>query len=647
MTNNFAWANPKIKSIQSLEANYITHITNVYTGIKSLAPSDYTFNNVILALDSASGHYHDDLLKVHLMTQVHPNKNLRDVCKQVELSITNKLVDIEYDAGVYKVLKSYIEGNYKKEKKNLSKEDIKLADDYYKYYQRMGFDLDAKKQKELKAIIKKHNDLSQKFRLNINNYQDYILCSLDDLAGLSRDFIQSLPKVGENYKVTLDYPHIGPFLANATNRELRKKLSIKNSQKGGKQNLDILKKLIDLRIKKATMLGYKNYTDYKLADKMAKDSITVNNFVNDLIAKLMPASKKDLVVIENHAKKLGISKLEDCDTAYVANKLKQDIYGQDEETLRSYFETNHVIKTMFDTFSSLLSIDFKTQNTTLWHKDAAHVRVIDKKTKKFIAHLMLDLYPRENKYSHAAAFDTQYNGEKIVTLVCNFRKPMLKGKNKIFSTMTMREVETMYHEFGHALHFMLYNKKHATQNGFRVAWDFVEMPSQILENFIWNEKALQKLSRHVITGKSLSKNEIKNILAGRKFLEASGTMRQLVQTRLDLDIHTGKIKSYNAHHIQLTKKLIGIQPPKESLFPAGFGHMEGYDSLYYSYLWALVYAEDFFSIFENHGVTNKKIGMRYRQEVLEIGAARSETDTAKAFLGRRPNNKAFLKGLGL
>lgn len=646
MTNTFAWANPKIADILGFKDKYINHKKSEYQKIKSLNV-DPTFKNVVLAIENSDANYSDDLYKIALLSQVHPSKDIRDACQKTEVEVSNALVDVEYDTELYAVFKKYMDGNFKKEKKNLDSASIKLAEDAYKSYKRMGFELPKKSQDKLKSIIKSLNELNQKFSLNINNYQDHILCTRDELAGLPESYINSLSKDGDMYKITLAYPEVDPFLANADNREKRRELTVKNSMKGGKENLDLLKNLIDLRIQKAKLLGYKNYTDYKLDDKMAKNSQTVNKFVDGLISKIKKPAKLDIDSLAHHAQKIGISKMESYDIAYVSNKLKKEKWNIDSEMLREYFETDRVLSFMFETFENLLGIKIVRQSTKLWHKDVMHFTVIDAKSKKTLSHLLMDLYPRENKYSHAAAFDTQYNDEKVITLVCNFREPKGAGKNKTPSLMNLREVETIYHEFGHALHFMLYGGKYSSQNSFHVAWDFVELPSQMLENFIWNEKSLTKLSSHYKTGQPLNKTQIKNILDSRKFLEPMFVARQLAQTRMDLDIHTGKIKSYNKHFQKLSKEISGVVPVKESLFPAGFGHMAGYDSLYYSYLWALVYAEDVFSVFMENGVFSKQVGLRYRKEILEIGASRDESKTLQAFIMRKPSNTAFLKSIGV
>jgi Zn-dependent oligopeptidase len=647
MKNDFTWVRWKPKDIKSKKDSLVSHKKDLYKKLKSLNDKELNFENVILTLSNSSCLHEDNLSKIHLLGQVHTDKTIRDTAQEVELAIENELVDLERDPDVFNVLKKYMENIFKKEKKKLDESDIKLAQDLYESYKKMGFDLTKPNQEKLKKIIKKLNEMNQKFSLNINNYEDFIFCSKEELSGLNTEYINGLKKQGDMYKVSLDYPDLLPFLSGASSRAKRYELSVKNSRKGGQENLNILKELIDLRIQESKLLGYKNYTDYKLSNKMAKDSKTVNNFVDSLTGKIIKPAKKDLELIKSFAKEIGISKLEPHDTAFVIEKLIQRQFSINQESLREYFETERVLNAMFNTFEELFSLKFTRKDTKLWHKDAFHIEVCDKNSNKLLAHLLMDLYPRPNKYSHASASSSGVSDVKMITLICNFRSPSGSGKNKLPSMMSLDEVETLFHEFGHALHFMLYNKKHSSQNSFRVAWDFVELPSQMLENFIWNEKSLVKLSSHFKTGKSLDKNQIKNILDSRNFLKPFYIMRQLAQTRLDLDIHTGKIKSYNRHHQKLIKQFVGVAPHKESLFPAGFGHMSGYDSLYYSYLWALVYAEDVFSVFKDSGIINKTIGARYRKEILEFGASRSETKSVEAFLLRKPNNKAFLKSFGI
>jgi thimet oligopeptidase len=271
-----------------------------------------------------------------------------------------------------------------------------------------------------------------------------------------------------------------------------------------------------------------------------------------------------------------------------------------------------------------------------------------------VGYMFFDLFPRAGKYGHAMCVDTVIARESgwnsgeyiapITGIVCNFPTPSKKSP----SLLSIGEVETLFHEFGHGLHMTLSNARHESQGGANVAWDFVETPSQIMENWVWHDEMLKKLSKHVISGKSLPKEMRAKILSGKKFQNAYHFMRQIVMGKLDMDLHMGKVKDATAAYRSMIKMYTGVDlPEKETLFPAGFGHLVGYDAGYYSYLWALVYAQDAFSEFEKHGISNPEIGMKWRKEVLEKGSSEDELQLVKNFLGRKPSDRAFLKEIGI
>jgi thimet oligopeptidase len=270
----------------------------------------------------------------------------------------------------------------------------------------------------------------------------------------------------------------------------------------------------------------------------------------------------------------------------------------------------------------------------------------------------MDLFPREGKYGHAAMFDvvvpheagykTEEYSAPFSTMVCNFPTPTKKGKKVTPSLLSVGEVETLFHEFGHLLHMTLSRARLESQAGANVAWDFVETPSQIMENWVWNKEVLTRLSRHYETDKPMDDAMIERVIKGKTFQNAYFYTRQLIQGKLDLDLHTGKVKDARAAYRKMNKLYFNIElPEKETLFPAGFGHLVGYDAGYYSYLWALVYACDAFEAFKTKGnknvMTNTEVGMKWRREVLEKGSSEDEMKLIKNFLGRPPSNKAFLK----
>lgn len=659
---DFTWVKMTPALMKKQADAYIAHKKKVYAEIKKILPENRTYLNTLYALERCDDSFNSFFSKMGLLSEVSPKKEVRDAAHAVATEMSQKLVDIEYDRDLFISLVEYYEGNFRDEKKSLRKEDIKLLEETLRDYRRMGFDLPTEKQKKLKTLLKKTSKLSIAFRQNINDYQDYILCTKEELAGLSERFITSLPRHTDGrYIVSLQYPHIMPFMAEAENRKKREELALKNLKKGGIKNLNIIEELVRLRHEIAGILGYKHHADFRTETRMAKNAKNVEEFQNSLIKTLAPQTKKDLEVLRTHAKSLGIRKLEHYDIGYVGTSLKKKNFDLDPETTRAFFPLEHVRKELFALCEDLFSIVIAEYPTPLWHKDVKMYQINDasKENKNaLIGYFAMDLFPREGKFSHAAMFDvlvpheygykTEEYTSPFSSMVCNFPVPSGKGKNSSPSLLSIGEVETLFHEFGHLLHMTLSRARIESQAGANVAWDFVETPSQIMENWVWDKAVLKKLSMHWQTGKPMDDAMIERIIKGKTFQNAYFYTRQLVQGKLDLDLHTGKVQDARGAYRKMNKLYFNIDlPEKETLFPAGFGHLVGYDAGYYSYLWALVYACDAFESFKTKGnknvMTNKEVGMKWRKEVLERGSSDDEMRLIKNFLGRAPSNKAFLK----
>jgi thimet oligopeptidase len=654
-TKDFAWMKWTPKQMKALASKSLVHKKEVYKTLKAILPEHRTYENTVYALEQSSGEYTDVLRQISFLGEVSPKEEVRTAVHDIMMDMSKKLIDIEYDRDIYISLVEYYEGNFVDEKKKLTKEDIKLLEETVREYRRMGFDLPSATQKKLKTLLKQSSTLGEQFRKNINDYNDYILCTEEELHGLSSRFIETLPRDAHSgkYIVTLQYPHIQPFMAFATNRAKRKELAEKNLKKGGKKNLALIKQIVQLRKEIAHILGYKHHADFRTEMRMAKSGEIASKFQHDLMKKLEKPAKKDIDVLCAHARSLGIKSLEHYDLAFVANSLKKELFDVDPEALRAYFPLDHVMETMFSIYGKLFGLRFIRQSHTLWHKDATLYEV-QNTDKTLVGYISFDLFPRTGKFGHAACFDTIVARENawrsdvytapFTSIVCNF-SPATK---KTPSLLSHGEIETLFHEFGHAMHMTLSLARHESQGGANVAWDFVETPSQIMENWAWNKKALLKLSRHFQTKKALPQSMIENMIAVKKFQNGVMYMRQLIMGKLDMDAHTGDVKDMAKLYRTLTKKYTGITlPEKDTLFPAGFGHLVGYDAGYYSYLWALVYACDAFSVFEEQGtknvLTNTVVGKRWRKEVLEKGSSEDEMKLITNFLGRKPSQKAFLK----
>jgi thimet oligopeptidase len=437
----------------------------------------------------------------------------------------------------------------------------------------------------------------------------------------------------------------------------REELALKNLKKGGVKNLKIIEEIVTLRQEIAKILGYKHHADFRTENRMAKNAKNAEDFQNSLLKTLAPMAKKDVESLRAYAKSHGVKKLEHYDLGFFATSLKKKLYDLDPETVRAYFPLEHVKRELFSLCEQLFGIVIAEYPQKLWHKDVTTYQINDASTKSdhnLIGYFALDLFPREGKFGHAAMFDvivphevgykTEDYCAPFSSMVCNFPTPTKKTP----SLLTIGEVETLFHEFGHLLHMTLSRARLESQAGANVAWDFVETPSQIMENWVWDKEVMKKLSKHYETGKHMDDAMIDRIIKGKTFQNAYFYTRQLIQGKLDLDLHTGKVKDARAAYRKMNKMYFNVElPEKETLFPAGFGHLVGYDAGYYSYLWALVYACDAFESFKIKGnkkvMTNTEVGMKWRHEVLEKGSSDDEMKLVKNFLGREPNQKAFLK----
>lgn len=651
---DFKWVNITPSQMKKIASEYIEHKKKVYSEIKAIPAKNRTFLNTLYALERCDDKFENIFGKIGLLAETSTKKEIRDASIATSTEVSQKIVDIVYDKGLFDVICQYYEGNYLKEKKLLRSEDIKLLDETMRDFRRMGFALPAKVQNRLKVLLKKSSKLSIEFKNNINNYQDYILCKKDELTGLSERFISSLPRHTDGrYIVSLQYPHIGPFMAEAENRNKRKELAEKNLKKGGVKNLKILEELVKIRHEISTILGYKHHGDFMTETRMAKKAKIAEDFQNSLLKNLIPIARKDSERLSKYGLSLGIKKVEHYDIAYISNKLQKELFNIDPETTREFFQFDNVRDEMFKLFGNLFSISIKEIPIKLWHKDVKCYQLNDK-DKSLIGYFAMDMFPREGKYGHACMVDVVVSHEHgyktseyiapISVMLCNFPTP---SKNSP-SLLSVREVETLFHEFGHLLHMTLSRARLESQAGANVAWDFVETPSQIMENWVWDENVMTKLSKHYKTGKRMPKNLVDKIIKARKFQSGYAYLRQIIFGKLDMDLHTGKISNAREAYRKMYKLYFNIDlPEKETLFPAGFGHLVGYDAGYYSYLWALAYACDAFEEFKRKGtrnvMTNKVIGMKWRKEVLEKGSSEDEMKLIKNFLGREPNQKAFLK----
>lgn len=652
---DFDWTRWKKTDMRVIAEAVVAWVSDAKNMIKWVVPSERMFENTVWPYEKAMREMSLLQCKLHLLASVSLSKEVRDAGQSTLEWIHGKLVDLLYDAELYRAFKEYAA-----KKENLAPDAKRLVRHLVRDYKRMGLDLPAAQRSEVKRNEKLINKLSLQFSKNLNDYHDEIRVTRKELDGLPESYINRLQRDSKGkFIVTLKYPELFPFLRHAKNEQRRKELTYKYLRHGGAANVVLLQKILKVRERNARLLGYKTHPHYVLEVKMAKTPERVMKFISDLAGHTKAGTRKEVAELTAAKQKYTGSrhaKLEYHDVAFYGELVRQEKFKINSEKVREYFPLEFVREQMFKIYSRLLSVRFrKLSGFKLWSPDVELYEVADT-DGSLIGYFGLDMYPRKGKYGHMAAFNVvpgyapELSGKSYSAPVCflvgNFPKPHAKNP----SLLSHGEVNTLFHEFGHIMHFTLGHPRFASQNSFAVAGDFVEMPSQMLENWAWDREVLKKISRHYKTGKPLPDSMIDNMLAGRNFLEAYAMTRQMVLASYDMMLHLHPPKTVsrtNELMRTLNKKLIGIAMPKGSMFGAGFGHLTGgYDAGYYGYAWSKVYAADLFTRFEKEGIAGFRAGKDYRA-LLAKAATEDEMKMIEKFLHRKPNNKAFLKQLGL
>jgi thimet oligopeptidase len=424
-------------------------------------------------------------------------------------------------------------------------------------------------------------------------------------------------------------------------------------------NLPIFKEALDLRLKAARLLGYRSHADYAIEPNMAKDPKTVDAFLARLRGKLKPLGEEELEVLRAFKRAMegrasdGI--VHAWDWRYYDSLLNKTKYQVDQERVREYFPADLVVTQLLDVYQRMLSVKFREiPDGARWHPDVKLYEITDASGGAPIGYFYMDLFPREGKYSHAAAFNliterVQADGSirrPVSAIVANLDKPSADRP----SLLDHEEVETIFHEFGHIMHQTLTKAKYGRFSGSNVARDFVEAPSQMLENWVWDAEVLASLSGHYKDhSKKLPKDLLDKMIAAKNADVALINLRQLLFGTIDMEYHSANPPSDTTKAYGRVMGEVSLIPMTPGTHPeAGFGHlMGGYDAGYYGYLWSKVYAQDMYSVFKAEGLLNPEIGRRYRTEILEKGSSRDEMESLKAFLGREPNEDAFLETIGL
>ena len=645
---------------------FIQNIALAKTEIDAIInnPETPTFENTIEALDF-SGVALDRLSSIFFnLNSAETSDEMQKIAQEVSPLLTEFSNDIALNEELFQRVKTVYD---QKGNLNLTVEQSTLLDKKFKGFSRNGALLNEEDKLKLRTIDTELAKLKLTFGENVlaetNNYQLHIT-NETDLKGLPVDakemaFELAKSKSLEGWVFTLDFPSYLPFVTYIDNRELRKEMAIAAGKKAFQNNefnneLNV-QNIVKLRHERANLLGYASHSHFVLEERMAQNPEKVQSFLNDLLEKAKPAAEKEFTQLTAFAKELdGINQLEKWDGAYYSEKLKQTLFSLDDELLKPYFKLENVLNGAFTIAEKLFGITFKEVfDIDKYHDDVQTFEVLDE-NNNLVAVFYSDFFPRKGKRNGAwmTSYKPQYIKEGVnerphVSIVCNFTPPTATKP----SLLTFNEVTTLFHEFGHALHGMLANTTYPSLSGTSVFWDFVELPSQVMENWCYEPEALALFAKHYETNEIIPQDLVQKIKESASFLEGMATLRQLSFGILDMTFH-GKsqtIDNVKAFEKQAMAGTSLYPDVEENCMSTSFSHIfqGGYSSGYYSYKWAEVLDADAFAYFQEKGIFNTEVATKFKENVLSKGGTELPMELYKRFRGHEPNADALLKRAGL
>lgn len=607
-----------------------------------------TYFATILPLDTALGIIQDANGYGPFLSNFHSDKDVRDAGNAADQRLSTWLTDLMSRREVYDAVRSV-------DADSLDGLERRSHDEWTRDLRRAGHELSAEHRAEVLALKSRLIELQIEFSRNIAEYKDHLEVAVAELTDLPESYVVSLEEgdAEGTVKVTLDYPAFVPFMEHVGNRELRRQLQYKYLNRAVALNRPLLEEALRIRHDMAKLLGYEDWADYAMEPKMA-DPASVADLYESVIPGLTALgiderAKLEAILREEHPD----ATIQPWDRPYLHTIQRRRDFGIDPNDVANYFPLSAVIEGMLEVTGEVLGVTYtEVPDHPVWHSDVLVYRIDDTASGRPIAMFYLDLHPREGKFTHAACWSVvnRRRGSDgdvrhpVAAVAANFSKPTADAP----SLLKHDEALTLWHEFGHVLHACLTTVDMQRFAGFDTEWDFVEAPSQIMENWMWNADVLRRFARHHETGETIPESLVDGLVAARDQNMGLLTLRQVFLGQYDLAMHTsGEAPDLDA--LQIEANAYTLLPLHEDTFmAASFGHlMGGYDAGYYGYLWSMVYGDDMFSIFEDEGILSPAVGERYRREVLAMGSARPAWEHLEAFLGREPNADAFLRKLGI
>jgi thimet oligopeptidase len=630
---------------------------------KTIQLSNGLVNKIIAGLPSGSGpgstlavydemsyELNDLAMKLGLIAQTYLSDSTRNAANDGSQAISDYQTSLILNEPLYKAFKTYAAASFSILKPNQQK----YVNDQIRLFENNGMKLDVAGRKELQGISDRMTTLGLEFDKNIAVSRDSLVFNESELAGVSKASLKKWSRPDGSYVIYINNPNYVDISENAIAESTRKRILFKYHNRAYPQNINVLDSLLYYRQLYAQKLGYSSYAAYALADKMAGKPKAVWEFEYNLVDKLTPKVTADLSSLRSLKHQMHPELADSVfawDLQYYKKQLLDQKYHLNQDELKEYFEMNQTISGMFEVYHRLFGITVKeTSGLPTWYSKVRSFEMYlgDKKLGFFY----FDLYPRQNKYNHFACFGISAAnlspGREILpvaALICNFPEAV-KGEPTLLSHS---DVTILFHEFGHLVAAMVARSDLASQPA-TLKIDFVEAPSQFLENFTWEYPSLKIFARNYKTGAVLPEDLFRKLKTTQHILEGIATIQQVYYGMIDF---TFEDKYDSIRDKDLTSVAANLSKITQIPFPEGthmiaaFNHLSGYGANYYGYLWSLVFAQDIFSVFEKNGVMDVKTGERYRKEILEVAGSQQEMDMLRNFLGREPNADAFMRSIGL
>jgi thimet oligopeptidase len=625
--------------------------------VGALKPGEVTFENTVRALDDISYQISLTDNRFSVIKETSTDAKLRDAATDALKALEEWTVGIDYREDVYKALKAYAD-----RKPKLKGEDAKLLTETMRDYRRAGLELPKPQRDEVEKMRKELSRLTTDYESNITKAQKAVKFTLIELEGVPESFLAQVKTGADEYTVMANITwHYMSVMDNAKREDTRKRLITEHDNLARAENIPLLEKILPLRDDIAHKLGYKTWADYQIEVKMAGTAAAAIDFLEKLKTGLQPKFDAELAEFRRiKIKETGDTNAQVCvwDWRYLSSQLKKEKYNVDAEQLRVYFPYQRVLDGMFNIYQNIFGLKFeRVEPPYKWIGDLQLYAVSDAKTEEPLGLFYLDMFPREGKYNHFAQFHliqgkVMASGKyqrPTVALICNFPSP---SKDKP-SLLAHSDVETIFHEFGHAMHSMMTRAKYSRFSGTSVPRDFVEAPSQMLENWVWDKKVLDSFAAdYRDPSKKIPADILAKLREAKLATEGTRYRRQLSFALTDLTLHTQIHDGNAAKALPLSNRVLSevfLPMVPDTAFVAYFGHLMGYDAGYYGYAWADAIAADMATVFEKapNGYFDQAAGHRLRVEIYEPGNSRDVNESIEKFLGRKRSLEPFLKKIGI